>query len=93
MASEYRKYIQVLSKIAEVATLALWKAYLGVDAHPAAVEGVLAEARGAAHLILAGCSVNDFQTRVSHCPVHTEVRGFPWLTGFCVADTCKKSDV
>lgn len=79
--------------IAGVPPLALWRVYLGMDAHPAAVEGVLAEARGAAHLVLARCSVNDFQAGVSHCPVHTEVRGFPWLTGFCIADTWNKSDV
>lgn len=65
----------------------LWKLYLGVDAHPAAVERVLAEARRAAHLILASCGINDFQARVSYCPVHTEVGGLPWLTGFSIADT------
>lgn len=61
--------------------------------HPAAVEGVLAEARGAAQLVFAGCSVDNLQAGVSHGPVHAEVGRFARLTGFRVADTWKKRDV
>lgn len=58
--------------------------YLGVQAHPAAVEGVLAEARGAAHVVLARGGVDHLQGHVAHRPVHAEVRCLARLPGLCV---------
>lgn len=60
---------------------------LCMNTHPAAVKSMLAKARCTTHFIFAGCSINNFKTSVSYCPVHAEVWRFPWLTSFCIANT------
>lgn len=60
--------------------------YLAVHTHPAAVKGMLAEARGAAQLVLARRGVDDLQGRVTHRPVDAEVGCLPGLPRFCIAD-------
>lgn len=60
--------------------------YLGMDAEPATVKRLFAEARCTAHLILPSGGIDDLQVGVPNCPIDTEVWGFPWLSGFCIAD-------
>lgn len=60
--------------------------YLGVQANKAAVEGVLAEARGAPHVVFARGGVDDLQRLVAHRPVHAEVGRLARLPRLCVAD-------
>ena len=68
-----------------------WKdCYLGMQAHPAAVESVFAEAGGTAHVVLARGGVDDLQGLVTHRPVNTEVRGLAWLTRLRVADAWRR---
>ena len=60
--------------------------YLGVQANKAAVEGVLAEARGAPHVVFARGSIDDLQRQVAHRPVHAEIGCLARLPRLCVAD-------
>lgn len=60
--------------------------YLGVEPHPAAVEGVFAEARGASHVVLPCGGVDDLQGLVAHRPVHAEVGRLPGLPSLRVAN-------
>ena len=60
--------------------------YLGMQAHPAAVEGVFAEAGGAAHVVLPRGGVDDLQGLVAHRPVHAEVGGLARLARLRIAD-------
>lgn len=71
----------------------LWNIYLCMNTHPAAVQSMLTEARCTSHFIFASCSINNFKTSVSHCPIYTEVWCFPWLACFCIANTWKKRDL
>lgn len=57
---------------------------LAVQAYPAAVESVFAEPGRSTQIIFPRGGVDHLQTLVSHCPVHTEVGCFSWLTSFCV---------
>lgn len=61
--------------------------YLGVQAHPAAVQGVFAESWGATHVVLPCGGVDHFQGLVADRPVHAEVRCLAWLPGLSVANT------
>lgn len=61
--------------------------YLGVQAHPAAVQGVFAEPRGATHVVFPRGGVDHFQGLVTDRPVHTEVWCLARLPGLSVANT------
>lgn len=61
---------------------------LGVEADPAAVQGVLAQARRSAHVVLPRGGVDHLQRLVAHRPVHAEVGRFARLPGLGVADAC-----
>lgn len=60
--------------------------YLAVHTHPATVQRVLTQARGAAQLVLPCGGVDDLDGRVAHRPVDTEVGGLPRLPRLRVAD-------
>lgn len=66
--------------------------YLGVEAHPAAVQGVLAEPRGSTHVVLPRGGVDHLQGLVTHRPVHTEVGRLARLPGLRVADSWRREE-
>ena len=65
--------------------------YLAVHTHPARVQRVLTQARGAAQLVLPRGGVDDLEGRVAHRPVDTEVGRLPRLPRLRIADAWKET--
>lgn len=64
--------------------------YLGMQAHPAIIQSILAETRGAPHVVLPRGCIDHLQYLITYCPIHAEVWRFAWLPGLCVAYTWEK---
>lgn len=60
--------------------------YFGVKADPAAVQDVLAETRGTAHVVLARGCIDHLQPLIPNRPVHAEVGRLPGLPGLSITN-------
>lgn len=63
--------------------------YLAVQAHPAAIEGMFTQSGGSTQVIFPCGGIDYFQAFISHCPVHTKVWCFSWLTSLCITNSYK----
>lgn len=62
--------------------------YLGVQAHPAAVQSVLTQPGWPTEVVFPRGGVDHFQALVSYSPVHTKVGRLSGLSSFSVTDSC-----
>lgn len=62
--------------------------YLAVQAHPAAVQSVLAQPGGSTQIVFPRGGVDHLEALVAHGPVHAEVGRFSRLARLRVAYSC-----